>query len=101
MAPFFRWSKPVKVSSHWRTASTLKCSLFLEKRPLYTAYLAGLLRDNGLQSPLNRGTFHGYRDFLGKLEGVGLVGHATLMETTSDRALQAFAKTAQQCKTVQ
>jgi predicted GNAT family acetyltransferase len=73
---------------------------FLERRAIYTAFLAGLIRDNGLQSALNRGTFYSYRDHLGKLEGVSLIGHATLMETTSDRALQAFAKTAQQCKTV-
>jgi predicted GNAT family acetyltransferase len=73
---------------------------FLEKRPIYTACLAGLIRDNGLQNPLNRGTFYGYREPLGQLEGVCLIGHATLMETTSDRALQAFAKKAQQCKTV-
>jgi predicted GNAT family acetyltransferase len=73
---------------------------FLEQRPIYTAYLAGLIRDNGLQNPLNRGTFYGYRNHLGQLEGVSLIGHATLMETTSDRALHAFAKTTQQCKAV-
>jgi predicted GNAT family acetyltransferase len=73
---------------------------FLEQRPVYTAYLAGLVRDNGLQNPLNRGTFYGYRTSLGQLEGVALVGHATLMEATSDQALQAFASTAQHCKAV-
>lgn len=73
---------------------------FLEKRPTYTAYLAGLIRDNGLQSPLNRGTFHGCRNHLGQLEGVALIGHATLMETASDRALHAFAETARRCTSV-
>lgn len=73
---------------------------FLEKRPTYTAYLAGLVRDNGLQSPLNRGTFNGYRNHLGQLEGVALIGHATLMESTSDQALQAFAQTTQHCNSV-
>lgn len=73
---------------------------FLEKRPIYTAYLAGLIRDNGLQNPLNRGTFYGYRTPVSQLEGVALIGHATLMETTSDQALQAFAKAAQHCKAV-
>jgi ribosomal protein S18 acetylase RimI-like enzyme len=72
---------------------------FLEARPLQTAYLSGLIRDNGVASPLNRGTFYGYRDSFGELEGVALIGHATLMETTTDRALQAFAETAQRCST--
>jgi predicted GNAT family acetyltransferase len=73
---------------------------FLEKRATYTACLAGLIRDNGVQSPFNRGTFYGYRNSLGRLEGVALIGHATLMETASSQALQAFAKTAQHCKQV-
>jgi predicted GNAT family acetyltransferase len=73
---------------------------FLERRPLYTAYLAGLIRDNGIESELNRGTFHGYRSQRGELEGVALIGHATLMETSSDRAIQAFAQAAQRCRTV-
>jgi predicted GNAT family acetyltransferase len=73
---------------------------FLEKRAIYTAYLTGLIRDNGLQNPLNRGTFYSYRNDLGQLEGVGLIGHALLMETISDYALQAFGKKAQECKTI-
>jgi ribosomal protein S18 acetylase RimI-like enzyme len=73
---------------------------FLEKRPINTVCLAGLIRDNGLQSPLNRGTFYGCRTEQGQLEGIDLIGHATLMETNSDRALQAFADTAQRCESV-
>ena len=73
---------------------------FLGRRPIYTAYLAGMIRDNGLESQLNRGTFYGYRNHLGELEGVALIGHATLLETSSDQALQAFAKTAQHCNAV-
>jgi ribosomal protein S18 acetylase RimI-like enzyme len=73
---------------------------FLERRPIYTAYLAGMIRDNGLESQLSRGTFYGYRNALGTLEGVALIGHATLFETSSDDALYAFAKTAQDCKAV-
>lgn len=73
---------------------------FLERRSIHTAYLAGMIRDNGLESQLNRGTFYGYRGHLGELEGVALIGHATLMETSSDQALQAFAKTAQGCDAV-
>jgi ribosomal protein S18 acetylase RimI-like enzyme len=33
----------------------------------------------------------------GELEGVALVGHATLMETVSDRALAALAQVAREC----
>jgi predicted GNAT family acetyltransferase len=73
---------------------------FLGRRPIYTAYLAGMIRDNGIESQLNRGTFYGYRNHLGELEGVALIGHATLLETSNDQALQAFAKTAQRCKAV-
>jgi hypothetical protein len=73
---------------------------FLETRAIYTAYLAGLIRDNGLQNPLNRGTFFGYRNEHDRLEGVALIGHATLLETATDEAIQAFAKTAQHCKAV-
>ena len=70
---------------------------FLAERPLHTVALIGLIRDNGLVSPLNRGTFYGCRNRQGQLEGIALIGHATLMETTTDRALQAFAEIAQQC----
>lgn len=72
---------------------------FLKARPLHTAYLAGLIHDNGVVNPLNRGAFYGYRDSFGELEGVALIGHATLMETFTDRSLQAFAETAQRCST--
>ncbi len=73
---------------------------FLQSRPIHTAYLSGLIRDNGLESPLNRGTFYAYRNQAGQVEGVALIGHATLMETASDQALEAFAAKAQQCKSV-
>lgn len=69
---------------------------FLAQRPIHTVAMMGLIHDNGLVSPLNRGTFYGCRDLNGRLEGVALVGHATLMETNSDRALAALAQVAQQ-----
>jgi predicted GNAT family acetyltransferase len=72
---------------------------FLSARPIHTAYLSGLIRDNGLESFLNRGEFLGCRNYLGQLEGVALIGHAILMETVTDRALQAFAESAQSCRT--
>ena len=72
-------------------------SEFLSVRPLHTVMLTGFIRDNGLVSPLNRGTFYGCRNRKGDIEGVALIGHATLMETTTDRALQAFAEITQKC----
>ena len=70
---------------------------FLAQRPIHTVAMVGLIHDNGIVSPLNRGIFYGCRDLNGRLEGVALVGHATLMETVSDRALAALAQVAQQC----
>ncbi|HET9477815.1 MAG TPA: GNAT family N-acetyltransferase [Pyrinomonadaceae bacterium] len=70
---------------------------FLAQRPIHTVAMMSLIHDNGLVSPLNRGTFYGCRDLNGRLEGVALVGHATLTETLSDRALAALAQVAQQC----
>lgn len=72
---------------------------FLAQRPIHTVGMVGLIRDNGLVNSLNRGTFYSCRDAQGQLEGVALIGHATLMETTSDRALAAFAEIAQTCTT--
>jgi ribosomal protein S18 acetylase RimI-like enzyme len=70
---------------------------FLSSRPVHTVVMAGFIRDNGLVSPLNRGTFYGCRDAQGRLTGVALIGHATLVETDSDEALAAFARTARDC----
>jgi ribosomal protein S18 acetylase RimI-like enzyme len=70
---------------------------FLNRRPIHTVTMLGFIRDNGIQSKLNRGTFYSCRNRLGHLEGVALIGHATLMETTTDRALDAFADVARKC----
>ena len=69
---------------------------FLRERALHTAYLTGCIMDNGVVSPLNRGSFYGYRDRQGRLEGVALIGHATLFDARSDASLAAFAALAQQ-----
>ena len=69
---------------------------FLSARPIHTVAMMGFIRDNGIVSPLNRGIFYGYRSQNGRLEGVALIGHATLLETRSERALEAFAEIAQQ-----
>src|SRR5689334_5757081 len=70
---------------------------FLSRRPIHTIAMTGLINDNGIVSPFNRGTFYSCRDLNGQLEGVALVGHATLMETVSDRALAALAQVAREC----
>jgi predicted GNAT family acetyltransferase len=70
---------------------------FLESRPAQTAMLSGLIHDNGLRSDLNRGDFFGCRNEHGELEGVALIGHATLFEARSERALYSLANRAQNC----
>jgi ribosomal protein S18 acetylase RimI-like enzyme len=68
---------------------------FLAERPVHTVVMNGLVRDNGLESPFNRGTFYGCRNSEGRLEGVALIGHAVFVEARSLPALKAFAETAQ------
>lgn len=68
---------------------------FLSERPLHTVCITGFIRDNGLVSPHNRGTFYGCRNSEGRLEGVALIGHATLIEARTRRAMQEFALVAQ------
>ena len=75
-------------------ANTVEVIAFLNRRPIHTVTMLGFIRDNGIQSQLNRGTFYSCRNRDGRLEGVALIGHATLMETTSDRALEALADVA-------
>jgi uncharacterized protein len=68
---------------------------FLAVRPLHTVIMAGKIRDNGVESPLNRGTFHAYRNAAGILEGVALIGHGSLIEARSHEAIEALAGCAQ------
>ena len=70
---------------------------FLAVRPVHTVFMASLIRDNGLVSPRNRGSFYAARDRDGGLDGVALIGHATLIEARSEAALRAFARLAQNC----
>jgi ribosomal protein S18 acetylase RimI-like enzyme len=70
---------------------------FLAQRPIHTVAMMSMIRDNGIVSAFNRGTFYGCRDLNGQLEGVALVGHATLTETVSNRALAALAQVAREC----
>ena len=67
---------------------------FLARRPIHTVIMAGFIRDNGLISPLTRGNFYGCRDANGRLAGVALVGHVTMVETENGEALDLFAQLA-------
>lgn len=68
---------------------------FLAERPLHTVVMAGLIRDNGMESKFNRGTFYACRDRHGKLAGVALIGHAMFVDARSEEALRQFATLAQ------
>ena len=68
---------------------------FLAERPVHTVVMGGLVRDNGFESPFNRGAFYACRDAEGRLVGVALLGHATFVEARTDAALRAFAGLAQ------
>jgi len=70
---------------------------FLAARHIHTVIMAGYIRDNGLVSPLNRGTFYACRDAKGRLQGVALIGHLTLIEARSRTALEAFARLTEDC----
>ncbi len=68
---------------------------FLSERPAHTVVMSGYIRDNGLESPFNRGTFYACRDSAGALQGVALIGHAMFVEARTEEALEAFARLAQ------
>src|SRR5919112_3762531 len=68
---------------------------FLSGRPAQAVIMSGLIRDNGFESPFNRGTFHACRAADGRLEGVALVGHAVYVAAETPGALKAFARIAQ------
>jgi predicted GNAT family acetyltransferase len=68
---------------------------FLSGRPAQAVIMSGLIRDNGFESPFNRGTFHACRGAEGGLEGVALVGHAVYVAADTAPALKAFARIAQ------
>jgi predicted GNAT family acetyltransferase len=70
---------------------------FLAERAVHTVYMSSLLRDNGVESRLNRGTFYVCRDNDQNLVGLALIGHATLVEARSEAALGAFARLARDC----
>ena len=76
------------------TSDEAELLAFLAERPVHTVVMGGLIRDNGVESPFNRGTFYACRDSAGRLQGVALIGHAIFVEARTDAALAAFARAA-------
>lgn len=72
---------------------------FLKIRPVHTFVMTSFIKDNGLKNADNRGKFYNYRNPAGRLEGVALVGHTTLVEARSENSLTAFALIARQSET--
>src|SRR5688572_17341031 len=72
---------------------------FLSLRPVHTVVMKSFVLDNGVESEMNRGIFYGYRNADSNLEGVALIGHSTLVEARTDRAMHALAITARGSET--
>ena len=70
---------------------------FLAVRPVHTVVMASMIRDNGVVSPQNRGSFYACRTSHGELEGVALVGHVTVIEARTETALSTFARLTRHC----
>ena len=70
---------------------------FLSGRPAQAVIMSGLIRDNGFESPFNRGTFHACRDAGGRLEGVALIGHAVYVAADTSRSLRSRATSKRCC----
>jgi predicted GNAT family acetyltransferase len=73
---------------------------FLNQRPAHTFMMEGLVRDNGLDSQLNRGTFYASRNGQGRLDGVTLAGEITMIEAHTETALQALARQTQKIQDI-
>ncbi|HVS82231.1 MAG TPA: GNAT family N-acetyltransferase [Pyrinomonadaceae bacterium] len=71
---------------------------FLAARPIHTVFLSSLIRDNGLLSPHNRGSFYACRGRFDQLEGVALLGHATMIEAYTESSLASLARLARNCQ---
>jgi len=68
---------------------------FLKGPLVHNLVMSGLIRDNGIESELNRGCFYGCRSDAGLLEGVALIGHGMFIQARSNAAIREFARVAQ------
>lgn len=99
-APAFVESTPKMQNLHLLTEENrVEILKFLAKRPVHTVVMSSFIQDHGIESEDNRGKFYAYRNNLGNLEGVALIGHTTLIETLSTDALKAFANIARESET--
>jgi ribosomal protein S18 acetylase RimI-like enzyme len=71
---------------------------FLRQDIIPDLVMRSLILDNGLCSPLNRGTFYACWDVDDRLKGVALIGHAILFSAESEAAISSFAGLAQKQK---
>src|SRR5688572_13090421 len=73
-------------------AEVLHC---LAERARHNVVMSGFVRDNGIESDLNRGMFYGARDETNRLQGVALIGHATFIDARREIVIPEFARVAQ------
>lgn len=97
--PFLTEAPDLSNVTELRNGDTREVKDFLRRRPVHTVAMASLIADNGIESPLNRGRFFGYRGHDGELHGVALIGHSTLVEARSEDALKALAFRARSSET--
>jgi GNAT superfamily N-acetyltransferase len=99
VVPFMAFTADLHRVCELRQENTAEVLGFLNIRPVHTVVMTSFIKDNGIESELNRGKFYGYRNTEGQLEGVALIGHSTLVESHSDAALRALALTARRSET--
>src|SRR6185503_10059951 len=68
---------------------------FLQERALHNVVMSSFIRDNGIESELNRGMFYGSRDENNRLQGVALIGHASFIDARREIVIPEFARVAQ------
>ncbi|MFL6212403.1 MAG: GNAT family N-acetyltransferase [Blastocatellia bacterium] len=83
--------KQPRAAQRLRATDETEVRRFLAERPLQTFGLLGMISDNGLVSPYNRGDFYAYRGTEGQLEGVALMGYNTVIDARSEEAIAVFA----------
>ncbi len=89
--PIFTLAPDMSRVSELRNSDERQALDFLAVRPVHTVVMTSFIEDNGIESPSNRGKFYAYRNEAGGLEGIALIGHTTLIETRSEKALKALA----------
>jgi GNAT superfamily N-acetyltransferase len=69
---------------------------FLSERPVDNVIMSGFIRDNGVVSERNRGSFYGCRNGAGALEGVALIGEGMCFDARSEAVTETFARLTRQ-----